>query len=136
MKKTLNKLLLHHIGIATADMDSSILVYEQLGYTSSKIYRDKIQEVDLSFLRKDGETIIELVSPYKSGSPIEAILKKNGTVPYHICYEVVSIDETIKELRKLKFIQVSQKVPAIAFNNREICFLYHKNFGTLELLQK
>ncbi len=84
--------------------------------------------------------VIELVSPYQQGSPVERILQKNGTMPYHICYEVEyeveDIDKQISELRKLGFVQICKKVQAIAFNNREICFLYHKHFGTLELLQK
>lgn len=127
----------HHIGVATKNITNSIDVYRKLGYTSSKVIRDTIQEVDLAFLsRVSDETIIELVAPYKTGSPVEAIIDKNGTMPYHICYEVDDIDTSIKELRKEKFIQISKKVPAIAFGNRTICFLYHKHFGTIELLQK
>lgn len=127
----------HHIGIATSDIQKSIAIYEALGYTSSEVYRDEIQEVDLAFLTKENDdTVLELVAPYKKDSPVDVILQKNGTMPYHICYEVENIDEKITELRKLRFVQVSKKAPAIAFDNREICFLYHPNFGTLELLQK
>lgn len=127
----------HHIGIATGNIEESINIYERLGYISSKVFRDEIQDVELAFLKNSNDSnILELVSPYRKGSPVESILNKNGTIPYHICYEVCDLDFKIQQLRQLKFIQVSKKSPAVAFDGREICFLYHKDFGTLELLQK
>lgn len=127
----------HHIGVATEDIKASILLFQKLGYMSSEIYRDEEQEVDLAFMNREGDsTVIELVAPYQKRSPVDKILEKNGTMPYHICYEVEDIDLKIRELKKLRFLQITKKTPAKAFDNREICFLYHKNYGMIELLQK
>ena len=57
------------------------------------------------------------------------------TTLYHICYEVVDIEEAIKNLKTKKFVVVQQPVKAIAFNNRLVSFLYHRNMGLVELLQ-
>ena len=57
-------------------------------------------------------------------------------MPYHTCYEVVDIEVEIKKLKKNGYIQVSKTVPAIAFENRLVCFLYNKNIGLIELLNK
>ena len=126
----------HHIGIAVNDLNKTIQIYDNLGYTSSKIIHDKIQNVNISFLNKKNSPTIELVSPIDSTSPVYNILKKNGVSPYHTCYSVKSIKKTIKNLRDLKFIKINDPVKAIAFNDRLICFLFNKDFGLIELLNE
>jgi len=79
---------------------------------------------------------IELLEPLTTDSPVTKIIEKNGVMPYHICYEVEDITETIKELRKDKFIPLSSPVKAIALEDRLICFLFKKEIGLIELLQK
>jgi methylmalonyl-CoA/ethylmalonyl-CoA epimerase len=126
----------HHIGIATQNIEETIELYKKLGYNlrNETIYIDKIQKVKLAFMVMDDTPLIELVAPIAEDSPIQSILKKNNTTPYHTCYEVDNINESIKYLKSLRFVALSKPVPAIAFNDRLICFLYHPNVGLIELL--
>jgi methylmalonyl-CoA/ethylmalonyl-CoA epimerase len=39
-------------------------------------------------------------------------------------------------LRKQRFIQLFNPVPAIALNNRKICYLFNKDVGLIELVEK
>ncbi len=127
----------HHIGIATKDIEKTILKYNIMGYelVSKKIF-DPIQNVYIVFMEKEGSPRVELVAPVNENSPILNILNKNGTIPYHFCYEVDNIEEEVKKLQKFKFILISKIVPAVAIENRLVCFLYNKETGLIELLNK
>ena len=124
----------HHIGIAVNNIDKSRVAYENLGYTTTLSILDPIQNVNLCFLDKLNSPTIELVCPVDDKSPVVDILKKNGVIPYHNCFEVDDIEIGVKILKAQGYIQVSKIVPAIAFKNRLVCFLYNKNIGLIELL--
>lgn len=127
---------LHHYGLATTDINASTDCYINLGFVKkSNIITDPIQNVRLQFLQRNDEPLVELVEPINEKSPISKILQKNGTTLYHSCYEVEDLLETISVLRKKEFITIVRPVPAVAFYNRLIAFLYHKQFGLIELLQ-
>lgn len=127
----------HHIGIATNNIDDTVNKYNVFGYTkTTEVFHDKIQNVFITFMEKPNSPRIELVAPVDQDSPILNTLKKNGTMPYHICYEVSDILEEVEKFKKLKYILVSKIVPAIAFENRLVCFLYSKDSGLIELLNK
>jgi methylmalonyl-CoA/ethylmalonyl-CoA epimerase len=127
----------HHIGIAVKKINESIKAYEALGYSkSSDIIFDPIQKVQLCFLGKDESPTLELVAPISTDSPVTNILAKNGPTPYHNCFEVDDIAESVASLKQFGYKRLSAIVPAIAFGNRRICFLYHKEVGLIELLEK
>jgi methylmalonyl-CoA/ethylmalonyl-CoA epimerase len=126
----------HHIGIATIDIEKSAIAYSLFGYRSGEIIYDPIQKVNLCFLEKERFPIIELVSPTEETSPVNNILSKNGTMPYHTCYEVDDMITEIANLKRKKFLVVVNPVPAVAFENRKVCFLYSKMTGLIELLEK
>mgnify|MGYP006074581307 FL=1 len=129
-------MIFHHIGIAVNNIENAQKSYEKLGYKMTLTIIDPIQNVKLCFLDKSDSPIIELVCPIDDKSPVVSILKNNNAMPYHTCYEVFDIDLEIKKLKKNGYIQVSKTSPAIAFENRLVCFLYNKNIGLIELLNK
>ncbi len=134
----IDKLKLHHYGFATKSINKSLEEFCELGYKStSELVRDNIQGVDLLFIKNDNDHLIELVAPIEGiEGPVSRILKKSGSTLYHICYEVDDLGLTIRSLIEKKFILLMNPTPAIAFNNREICFLYNAHLGLIELLQK
>lgn len=125
----------HHVGIATNCIAATAAFYIEVGYTTSSMIEDPIQDVKICFLTKENSPLIELVSPISAESPVRKIVEKSGVTPYHTCYEVKDIFKSIDLLKKRKFIPLSKPVPAVAIESRLICFLYHKDFGLLELLQ-
>nr|WP_314779289.1 VOC family protein [uncultured Treponema sp.] len=80
--------------------------------------------------------MIELIEPIDETSPVYKILQKSGVTPYHICYEVENISDTITELKREKFIPLSKPVEAVAMSNKKVCFLFNKNIGLIELVEK
>jgi methylmalonyl-CoA/ethylmalonyl-CoA epimerase len=128
---------LHHYGFATKSIEKSLQAFKLLGYevVSGKIY-DPLQGVEILFIKNGADHLIELVAPAQIENPVSKILSKSGCSLYHICYEVEDLEVAITQLKNNKYLVVLKPTPAIAFNNRYICFLYHSQLGLIELLQK
>ena len=127
----------HHIGVATHNIEATIKKYNLFGYqVSTHTILDPLQNVYITFMEKLNSPRLELVAPVDQNSPILNTLIKNGTIPYHFCYEVDDIVKEVESLKKMKFLMFSKIVPAVAFNNRLVCFLYNKESGLIELLNK
>lgn len=125
----------HHIGIACYNIEASAQFYVQDGYTLSPTTYDPIQNVNIAFLSKPDNPLIELISPHDETSPVNKNLQKNGVSPYHICYETADLEETILELKKQKFLVVSRPAVAVAMESRRVCFLFSKDVGLIELVE-
>lgn len=128
-------LTFHHIGIACRDIGKTKQFYLMQGYTASPIVDDPLQHVRISFLEKEGAPKLELLEPLDEQSPVARTLATSGVSPYHICYEVQSLEDAIATLRGQRFLLVNGPVPACALDNRRIAFLFQKNTGLIELVE-
>ena len=132
----------HHIGIAVFNIEETAPFYIVHGYSKSQTSHDPLQPLPLSFLFSlhtfgwAQMPMIELIEPIDEKSPVYKILQKSGVTPYHICYEVENISDTITELKREKFIPLSKPVEAVAMSNKKVCFLFNKNMGLIELVEK
>ena len=125
----------HHIGVATCNIDSTASMYEQGGYHRSATIYDSIQNVNICWLTKEGAPTVELLAPQDEKSPVNKTLEKVGISPYHCCYIVDNIEETVAELRKQRYVMVSKPAEAVAFKGSRVCFLFNKNVGLIELVE-
>jgi len=118
----------HHIGVATKDIDKTLQwVKNQFDVIkiSEKVY-DKNQDAYLQMITTK-DVNIELVS----GNVVEKFIKKNITY-YHVCYEVIDIDQAIKKFSNS--LVISKPTEAILFNNAKVAFLLTP-IGIVELLE-
>ena len=125
----------HHIGVAVRDLNATASVYEQGGYKRSQSVYDPVQNVNICWLTRDGAPIVELLAPVDEKSPVNKTLEKVGVSPYHCCYVVDNLEEAVSELRKQKYIVVSNPAQAVAFCGSRVCFLFNKNIGLIELVE-
>lgn len=125
----------HHIGVAVKDIDATSSLYVLGGYSKSDVIYDPIQNVSICWLTKEEMPTVELLAPVDEKSPVNATLEKNGVTPYHTCYIVEDMDQAVKDLRKMKYVVVSNPVEAVAIHNSKVCFLYNKNVGLIELVE-
>lgn len=132
----LPELNFHHIGIITHSIRETSFNYLQSGFSCSQKVYDPIQKVYICFLEKSGHPRIELIEPDSELSSVTNILEKNGVSPYHFCYEVDDLNETINKLIEMNYVLLSDPVKANALKNRLICFLYKKEQGLIELVQQ
>jgi len=124
---------LDHIGYVTDSIEDASATFQALGYTPEPVVDFPAHRCHISFLHKQDEHNIELVEPYEDNKSLRKLLK-NGTTPYHLCYEVQDIHQACEELVSQDYLQLSQPLPAPAFDNRLICYLWHRTIGYIELL--
>ena len=125
-----------HIGYAVKDMVKARKALETLGYLFEDTITDNMRNIYISFGTKDSLRI-ELVSPISSGSPVDDLLRRmGGGIPYHICYQAVSLDEELERLKSVGYKMITPPEPACAFHGRKVVFLFHLAIGIIELVEK
>lgn len=132
----MKKFRLDHIGYITKDISETSKAFELLGYSPDEIVNDDTQQTRICFLRKEGETNIELVEPYEDNEPMLKMLSKRGPSPYHVCYEVDDIETSYEEMIDNDFMPLFKPVEAPAFGNRKICYFSKLPIGLIEIVNK
>jgi methylmalonyl-CoA/ethylmalonyl-CoA epimerase len=132
----LNRFKFHHIGYVTNSIADTSALYVSIGYCMSNIVVDSIQQVKVCFLSKDNSPRIELVEPIDENSSVNKLLKKNGVSPYHLCYEVENINDAFEVLIEMGYTPLFRPVEAVALGNKQICYLYKKETGFIEIVNK
>lgn len=125
---------LHHIGIATNNIEKLTKEYLKDGYEVSAEVYDPIQKANLRLMQKADHDSIELITTEDQTSRVYKISKDNCKKPYHKCYLVKNIEKAVKEQKDNGFIAITAIENAILFNSR-ICFLY-KRGEIIELLEE
>lgn len=128
----------HHLGVAVHSIEEALPFYEKvLGYRlESGPFDDPIQKVTVCFLTKEapGE-VVELIAPLSEPSPIREVLRKGGGA-YHTCYSVPDLDATVRMLCDEQECRlISGPVPAVAFGQRRIAWIYTSAQHLLELVE-
>lgn len=125
------ELKLHHIGLATADIEKSKVYLSEFFkiLDVSDIVYDPNQNAKLCMLTMSDGALIELVE----GEIVQNYIKKRNFI-YHICYLTENIEKTIENLLKKGALIISEPKEAILFNNRRVSFLMSE-IGLIELLE-
>lgn len=131
-----------HIGYLCKDINKSLELFLQLGYCQeTQVYEDnvpdgnnKARNVFICFLRNEASRI-ELVSPINEDSDVFATLKRQGEGPYHICYQVKNLDESIQGLKTKGWMILKRPAKAMAFDYARVAFLFRSGVGTIELVE-
>ncbi len=130
------QLQLDHLGIAVANLDEAIGVYEALGLRCSHIETVQEQNVRTATLPL-GDTNLELLEPTVADSSIGKFLATRGGGLHHIALQVENIEEKLLELKTLGF-RLIDETPRIGLGGSRIAFIHPKStFNTLiELVQR
>lgn len=106
------------------------------GFTTEHRYRNEDRGVDACFMRNGGVFLLELIAPFREKSEVSALLERQGSGLYHICYIVEDLEREVDCFREKRFIPISpiQDSPGI-LEGSHVCFLYNQNLGLIELLQ-
>lgn len=130
---------LHHIGIASKDMEGSIRRHEVLFNLRpvTEVVDDPVHKVSVVLLSDPMRrgVPIELVSPLSEGSPVSNLLKR-GIHLYHICFAVDDVESAIKKARAEGAIVISGPSPAELYGGREIAFIYTPDGYVVEFLER
>jgi methylmalonyl-CoA/ethylmalonyl-CoA epimerase len=128
----------HHIGVAVANLEKALQSYRDIfDYrVLSGPFKDPIQGVSVCFVgsAEEGNVQIELVEPLAEDSPVSAAIKK-GIGAYHVCYEVRSMEAALDHMRANRCLVLGAPVPAVAFEGRQIAWLYTPARQLVELVE-
>lgn len=127
---------LHHIGIASSDIDKAIQRHRILfGFKPvTDIVKDPIHKVSVVLLSApEGGVFIELVAPLTEDSPVHNLLKR-GIHLYHVCYLVKDLEKTLEEAKRNSII-ISKPTPAKLYGGRRVAFVYTSDGYVVEFLE-
>lgn len=131
-----------HIGYLCSNISNSVREFENLGYTRvSEIITDdqaddggRARNVSICFMQ-NRNIRIELVCPIDENSDVYNMLKRGGSGPYHICYQVDDIESRIVAIQKERWIILKKPARAIALGNARVAFLVKHSVGIIELVE-
>jgi methylmalonyl-CoA/ethylmalonyl-CoA epimerase len=117
---------IEHIGIAVADIETAVPLYERL--LNANCYKTEVVESQLvttAFLAV-GPNKIELVADTAPGDTISKYIDKRGEGIHHVAFEVDDILGEMARLRAEGFSLLSDS-PLNGADNKWVCFVHPKN---------
>ncbi|CAF2132436.1 unnamed protein product [Rotaria magnacalcarata] len=121
---------LNHLAVAVPNLDEASSFFKKVlrAQSVSGAVAQKEHGVYTVFV-EFGNTKIELLHPLGDNSPIANFLKKNknGGI-HHVCIEVDSIENAIKDIRNQKIRTLSEKTQ-IGAHGKPVIFLHPKDCG-------
>ena len=115
--------LVHPIGVAVSDLESSIEFYRSLfGLAPGPIIVREDISVRGCFVPV-GDTNLELLEGTSPNSTISIHIRERGEGLHHVCIEVDGIDDKLKSLQELG-IDLIDKVPRKGLMGGDIGFLH------------
>lgn len=122
-----------HIGYAVSDMERAQAIFHKMGYEFNDVIPDEARNVNVS-VGLLGGVKVELLEPLPGKrTPIDGYINKIGSTPYHICYEVECMEESIIALQQMGFTLIGSPAPSLPLGG-DVCFLYSLEVGMIELI--
>jgi len=119
---------IHHVGVAVADLDESIRIYQSaLGAELVHRATNEKEGLEAAFL-KVGDGEVELMAPVREDSPVGKFLAKRGPGLHHVAYAVADIDKALAGARA-SGVELIDSEPRIGMHGTRIAFLHPKSVG-------
>lgn len=117
-----------HVGIAVADLDSAIALYEKtLGMPL--VHREKVAEQGVEAVLLDvGDGHVELLEPLSEDTPVGKFLAKKGPGLHHVAYAVADVSAALAELAE-QGIELIDSEPRRGIRDSRVAFLHPRSTG-------
>lgn len=126
---------IHHVGYLTKNIKKAEVAFERLGFAVEEpAKQDDIRDIIITFM-VNGDYRVELIQPTDERSPMYPLLKNYKNTPYHFCYEVSDIEETIADLEGDGYMVIQQPQEAPCIDGHNVAFLLSANMGIIELVE-
>ncbi len=111
-----------HIGIAVNNLELASVPYQVLGF--QVVGHDELVENQHVMVRafQAGESLIELLAPTSTRSPIAGFLEKRGQGMHHVAFRVESLEHEIARL-ELEGAQLISSIPRAGRAGTRVVFL-------------
>jgi methylmalonyl-CoA/ethylmalonyl-CoA epimerase len=115
-----------HIGIAVDQLEAILPFYRDI-LGMPEVPLDDADGAAIHGLQS-GESLIELLVPHESGSPVGKFLQKRGPGIHHICFAVDDLDATLARC-KAAGVRLLDETPRVGAERKRIAFLHPKSTG-------
>lgn len=116
----------HHVGMVVESIAAAC--------PSCDVIDNHTQGVAMAFVDMHGITV-ELLEPLGEHSPVARSLREGGKV-LHLCYEVGEVEAAIEACRSAGFHRISRAVTVPEYEDRLIAWVFSKQFGLIELIER
>lgn len=110
-----------HLGIAVEQLEAILPFYRDI-LSLPEVPLDDADGASIVGLQA-GESLVELLQPNESESPIGKFLSKRGPGIHHICFAVDDLDGTLARC-KAHGVPLIDEVPRIGAEGKRIAFLH------------
>lgn len=117
---------IEHLGIAVANLEESIKVYETLLGTPCYKKEEVASEKVMTAFFKTGESKVELLGATSPDSVIATYIEKKGEGLHHVAFEVDDIKAEMQRLKDAGF-RLLMEEPKKGADNKIIAFLHPKS---------
>ena len=128
---------IHHIAIVVPNIEDAVKQYKCLGFVeeSENVVKEIEHNIYAKIIRQDNY-VVELITPIDDpdSSPYSDLLQQKRYGLDHICYMVSSIERIIPQLKKQRFIPISQPHISGVWNER-VVLLGNRKMGVIELIE-
>lgn len=125
---------LHHIGVATHNIEKEFRVFQNLGYSKcSDVFIDPVQKIKGLFIVAPGQPTLELLENLEETGPLGSCLK-NGIKFYHFAYLVDDIEHVSNDLIASESAKMIIPITAASYFSK-ICFFMFPNMLLVEFVQ-
>jgi methylmalonyl-CoA/ethylmalonyl-CoA epimerase len=119
-----------HIGVAVADIDAAIALYEGV-LGMPMVHRETVTEQGVDAVLLDvGEGHVELLAPLGDDTPVGKFLSKNGPGLHHVAYAVSDIDAALTELAE-QGVEMIDREPRVGIRGSRVAFVHPKATGSV-----
>lgn len=125
---------LHHIGVATKNIEREFRVFEKLGYhTVSDVFIDEIQKIKGVFIEAPNQPPLELLENLTPDGPLNSCLEK-GIKFYHYAYETDDIERDCDIFISQHRAKIIVPITTATYFEK-ICFMMLPNMMIVELVK-
>jgi methylmalonyl-CoA/ethylmalonyl-CoA epimerase len=110
-----------HIGIAVESLEAILPLYRDI-LGMPEVPLDDADGARIAGLAA-GDSLVELLQPEQSDSPIGKFLSKRGPGIHHLCFAVDDLDGTLERCRAAGLRLIDQR-PRIGAEGKRIAFLH------------
>jgi methylmalonyl-CoA/ethylmalonyl-CoA epimerase len=115
-----------HIGIAVRNLDALLpFLRDVLGLRDMPL--DDADGAHIAGLAA-GESLVELLEPTRSDSPVQKFLEKRGPGIHHVCFAVGDLDVALTRCRAAGVVLIDE-TPRIGAEGKRVAFLHPKSTG-------
>jgi methylmalonyl-CoA/ethylmalonyl-CoA epimerase len=119
-----------HVGVAVADLDSAIALYEQ-SFEMELAHRETVESQGVEAVLLDvGDGHVELLRPLGPDTAVGKFLERKGPGLHHVAYAVDDIDAALEQVKSAG-LELIDAEPRRGIRGSRVAFLHPKSTGSV-----